>query len=237
MNSAASPARPERRDETRFERIKLESHTDHIFVRIKDNKKTIQSEVLDLSLQGLCFRAKPALDFLRTGSTVKVSLLLGKREHALTLKIVNDRGPYVGSRIVESSPEWAAEVSDYLDPLEMGQRLYEVRPQAVPEGDPSSNLHWFRSEASCDLFYWLGPDEKVAKVQLVYGWQVVEWTPAYGFRTGQIGDSAGDASAGDPSALKEFELNLPADRKLVAAARRVVLAARVPEPIRKIFAK
>lgn len=64
-------------------------------------------------------------------------------------------------------------------------RLREVRKELLRQR-PDSTQRWFQGPQGCDIFLWYDEGQKLAQVQATFEGRVVEWTKAYGVRTGVL---------------------------------------------------
>ncbi|MBN2361328.1 MAG: hypothetical protein JXR83_17885 [Deltaproteobacteria bacterium] len=190
--------------------------------------------VRDLSLRGLCLHCREAEAAMPAiGSEVDAQFVVGQRSLPVRLQFVNQRGQFYGCRVIDPTVDWMEVVSEIIDPCRMGRRLREIDPQYVRQDDDAFTARWFQGGPACDLYLWSDGNGELARAQLFFNWQLVEWRRDQGLRTGRATNpphtSAGYASA------DLFQMSDTVDLEVLAAAQRLVNSARLPDEIRALF--
>lgn len=220
----------ERRREPRF-RVEFDpGSTDEVVVTFPTFDEV--HPVSNLSLRGFAFSARlPPEELPAQGRPCEANVLVGGLYVPVRLVLLHAHGGEVGCRILEARPEWTEEVSKLICPRRLGEGLRE-REAPPPESD-GGRLRWFSSGPACDLFVHDDAAGVHQRIQLIFTWQLVEWSREDGVRTGV----AEAPPLRDPGidVAGQFIFSSPPDLEALAFARTLLAYAEVDDGIRDPF--
>jgi hypothetical protein len=220
----------ERRREPRY-RLETQTDTDRVTIRYRDTDCTVH----DLSTRGLCFLYEDTDAAVELGTVYETEVDLCGTVLSLKIKLINQRQQYVGCEIVDMPPLWRTEVAKVLDPMRIGQQLREIQPRYMKEDPSDRRVRWFQGGPACDLYVWLDAGEEVEQAQIMFMWQVVDWSRKAGLRTGHMEQPAHNEPRRGYARSDIFHLQAPPDDETLSIARRILAASSVPEDIRGLF--
>ncbi|MBN2360381.1 MAG: hypothetical protein JXR83_13085, partial [Deltaproteobacteria bacterium] len=188
----AEPAAPppaerrqsERRRHSRF-LIRMDDGAEQgIFVTLAP--AVTEYPIHDLGVHGFCLRLPDAASpVAEVGAVLDGTVRLGAISVALRLRVAHQRGEYLGCEIVEATGEWLEQVGKVLDPMRLGRQLREIDARFMAPDPTAARMRWFQAGPSCDLWVWYDAAGAIAKAQLFFMWQLVEWSAAHGLRSGE----------------------------------------------------
>ena len=165
-------------------------------------------------------------------------LHLQRLEVPLWLRFVDVEGDNIRCRIERDSGQWRGDVNRFLDPIQLGQELYEIDGTNLKnfEGQRQTDMRWFHGGPQCDVYIWTNEDGTCRLAQIWCRDSLIEWSQSMGLRTGYAVSHEGPAKVGTQDA-RSYDYHTQIDSALVDLGYRLLSASSVPKSVRLRFKK
>lgn len=195
--------------------------------------------VADLSAEGMALRLLSFEDrvLFPLGTAIDGWLNIDRRKHRVKADVRNIRGEYVGCEFSELGSEVRAELSRWLDPIELGQTL-RLMPTPVGFGGAAMEWIWHSGRSGTAVLGKVTPGidganrEELEKVVVVlWGTQFVEWCLGKKPTTGAVKfvDDRGAVQGVFRVAPEWFETDSAIDPVKLNIARKLLEHSKLPE--------
>jgi hypothetical protein len=174
--------------------------------------------VADISAQGMQIQGRSDLAFT-VGQKVQGHLAWDGKKMLLTGEVTWVQQSSCGIRFTWQDAS-AQEFQEFFAAAAVAEHL---RPVRIAEEEGLANLkYWLHAGKAAEIFIWQHPTGQIAKIQVIYLGDLVEWEDGVGISTGKISGVQNTDTPLSPRETLAVEIDAQVDAAKLAAASTLV---------------